>query len=143
LENKIMVAKYLWELGSIIIFVLGTIHLLYTFFTDKFSSKNENLITEMKISYPILTKETTMWKAWLGFNASHSSGAIFIGIINFYLAVKYYSWLQTDNFYFLFNILTIGFYVWLAKKYWFKISFIGISITFICFISSYILTIFK
>ena len=136
-----MITKYLWLLGSVIIFVLGTIHLLYTFFTNKFSSRNENLICEMKTSNPILTKETTMWNAWLGFNASHSGGAIFIGIINFYLAFKYYSWLQADNFYFLFNILTIGFYVWLAKKYWFKIPFIGISITFLCYLLSYILTI--
>lgn len=138
-----MIAKYLWELGSVIIFILGTIHLLYTFFTNKFSSKNENLISEMKTSYPILTKETTIWKAWIGFNASHSSGAIFIGIINFYLSVSYFTWLQTDHFYLIFNILTIGFYLWLAKKYWFKIPFIGVSITFICFTLSYIITILK
>jgi hypothetical protein len=44
------------------------------------------MVEEMKTSFPILTKKTTMWKAWTGFNASHSSGAMFIGIINFYLA---------------------------------------------------------
>ena len=77
-----MITKYLWELGSLIILLLGSIHLFYTFFSNKFSSKNEGLIAEMKISYPILTKETTMWRGWIGFNASHSSGAIFIGIIN-------------------------------------------------------------
>jgi hypothetical protein len=135
-----MTSKYLWELGSLIIGILGAIHLYYTFFTKKFSSKNENLTTEMKSSYPILTKQTTMWKAWIGFNASHSSGAIFIGMINFYLAVKYFSIFQTDHLFFLFNILIVAFYVWLAKKYWFKIPFIGILVTLICFTVSYILT---
>ena len=93
----------------------------------------------MKISYPILTKETTMWRAWIGFNASHSSGAMFIGIINFYLALEYFAAVQSDHFFFIFNLLTIGFYVWLAKKYWFKIPFIGILITLICYILAYIL----
>ena len=135
-----MKSKYLWELGSLVITILGTIHLFYTFFTDKFSSKNEKLIEEMKASFPILTKQTTIWKAWIGFNASHSSGAIFIGIVNFYLAVKYFPIFQTDHFFFLFNILIVGFYVWLAKKYWFKIPFIGLLVTFICFAVSFILT---
>jgi len=135
-----MLAKYLWEIGSIIIVILGSIHLYYTFFTNKFFSRNEKMTEEMKSSSPILTKETTMWNAWIGFNASHSSGAIFIGIINFYLAIQYFTVLQSDNFFFLFNILTIGFYVWLARKYWFKIPFAGLLMTLICFFVSYILT---
>lgn len=136
-----MIAKYLWIFGSLIITVLGTIHLVYTFFTNKFSPRNEKLENEMKMASPILTRQTTMWKAWIGFNASHSSGAMFIGLINFYLAVKDFTILQSDNFFFIFTILTIGFYVWLAKKYWFKIPLTGIIIAFICFTISYILTI--
>ena len=135
-----MLAKYLWEIGSIIIVILGSIHLYYTFFTNKFFSRNEKMIDEMKSPSPVLTKGTTMWNAWIGFNASHSSGAIFIGIINFYLAIQYFTVLQSDNFFFLFNILTIGFYAWLAKKYWFKIPFAGLLMTLICFFVSYILT---
>lgn len=58
-----MKSKYLWELGSLVITILGTIHLFYTLFTDKFSSQNEKLIEDMKASFPILTKQTTIWKA--------------------------------------------------------------------------------
>jgi len=135
-----MIAKYLWEAGSIIIAVFGSIHLYYTFFTNKFSSRNEKVIEEMKTSFLILTKETTIWKAWIGFNASHSSGVIFIGVVNFYLAVQYFTVLQSGHFFFLFNILTMGFYLWLARKYWFKIPLAGILIALVCFIASYILT---
>jgi len=135
-----MIAKYLWGLGSIIIAVFGSIHLYYTFFTNKFSSRNEKVIEEMKTSFLILTKETTFWKAWIGFNASHSSGVIFIGIINFYLAAQYFTVLQSAHFFFIFNILTMGFYAWLARKYWFKIPLAGILIALVCFIVSYILT---
>lgn len=135
-----MTAKYLWIFGALILTVLGTIHLVYTFFTNKFSPRNELFEKEMKITTLVLTKETTMWKAWIGFNASHSAGAMFIGFINLYLAIQYFSLFQSDHFFFIFNIITVGFYLWLAKKYWFKIPFAGITITFICFVISYLLT---
>lgn len=136
-----MVAKYLWILGSLTLIILGTIHLIYTFYTNKFSPRYEKLENEMKLTSPILTRQTTMWNAWVGFNASHSSGAMFIGLINFYIAIRYFSLFQADNLLFLFNILTIGFYVWLAKKYWFKIPLIGITFTLICYIISFIIII--
>ena len=120
---------------------LGAIHLFYTFFSNKFSPRNEKLENEMKETSPVLTKHTSMWDAWIGFNGSHSSGAIFIGLTNMYLAVKYFSLLQTDDAFFVFNILTITFYVWLAKKYWFKIPLTGITLTLICLILSYALII--
>jgi hypothetical protein len=134
-----MIAKYLWIFGSTILIILGAIHLIYTFFTNKFSPRNKNLEKEMKEISPILTRQTTIWNSWIGFNASHSSGAIFIGLINVYLAIRYFTILQTDNLFFLLNILTVCFYVWLAKKYWFKIPLIGIIITLICYIISFVL----
>jgi len=135
-----MTAKYIWEFGSIIFIILGSIHLVYTFFTNKFLSKNEKVMIEMKSSYPILTNETTLWKAWIGFNASHSVGAIFIGVINIYLVHSFIVTLENDLFFFVFNILTVGFYLWLAKKYWFKIPFFGILLTLICYLSAFVIT---
>jgi hypothetical protein len=135
-----MLSKYLWLIGSSIFAIFGTIHLLYTFFTNKFSSKNARLIEEMKSSHPILTNETTVWKAWIGFNASHSSGVIFIGLINIYLALRYFEVLRTDTSFFIFNILTVAFYLWLGYRYWFRIPFTGILVTLACFILSFILS---
>jgi len=137
------IIKYIWEFGSLILLLLGSIHMFYTFFTNKFSSNNENLITEMKKSSPILTNETSIWRAWVGFNASHSSGAIFIGVINFLIAANYFESFLSNNFYYIFNIITILFYLILAKKYWFKVPFIGILITLICYLSVYIIILFN
>jgi len=135
-----MEVKYIWEFGSLVFVILGTIHLFYTFFTDKFSSKNEKVISEMKSSNPILTNETTLWKAWIGFNASHSIGAIFFGLINIYIAHKFFLTLQGDSFFFILNIFIVGFYLWLAKKYWFRIPFFGISLTLFCYLLVLIMT---
>lgn len=135
-----MIEEYLWLLGSIIFIILGSIHLAYTFFTNKFSSKNGQLMKEMKASYPILTKETTMWKAWIGFNASHSIGMLFIGLINFYIAIRYYDTLHADHFFYVMNIIVVAFFVWLGKNYWFKLPFIGVLTTLICYLIAYCIT---
>lgn len=134
-------AKYLWLSGSAIIGVLGAAHLFYTFFSNKFLPRKAELAEEMKSTSPVLTKQTTMWKAWMGFNASHSSGAIFIGMVNIYLAANHFDMLQNSSFLLLFNILTLGFYLWLAKKYWFKIPLRGIGLALICYVTAYVLTI--
>jgi hypothetical protein len=131
-----MLAQLLWIAGASILLVLGTLHLAYTFFTDKFSSRNTNVVEEMKQSFPRLTNKTTLWKAWIGFNASHSVGAIFIGLINIILAVQYFELLKQSFLLLILNIVTIGFYLFLAKRYWFNIPFTGILITLLCFIVS-------
>ncbi|MEP7141709.1 MAG: hypothetical protein ABI707_02505 [Ferruginibacter sp.] len=137
-----MIAKYLWIAGSLPFIVLGTIHLWYTFFTNKFSSGDPGVDEAMKRTTPVLTKQITMWKAWIGFNASHSSGAIYIGVINLILAIRYFAVLQ-DPVFLLLNIVTVLFYLWLAKKYWFSIPFNGILIAACCFIFSAILILYN
>ena len=132
------IAKYLWIIGSLPLIILGMIHLMYTFFTNKFSSRNKVVEQEMKTSFPVLTRATTMWKAWIGFNASHSAGCIYIGVINLIVAIKYEVVLQSKEF-LLLNIVTILFYCWLAEKYWFRIPLIGVLITTCCFIAAGVL----
>lgn len=134
-----MAPKYLWEIGSLILTILGLIHLYFTFFTNQFSSENETVIAAMKTSFMRLTKQTTIWKAWIGFNGSHSLGVVFIGIINFYITVKYFQVFNSDSFYFFFNIFIIGFYAWLAKRYWFTIPFMGLVLVLFCYVVSMIL----
>jgi hypothetical protein len=131
-----MFAMILWLSGSVIFLVLGTLHLYYTFFTNKFKTRNKNTEIEMKNTSPVLTKDTTMWKSWIGFNASHSAGAIFIGLINAILAVQYFSILQNSVSLLLLNCITVIFYLWLAKRYWFSIPFTGILITACCFVTA-------
>jgi len=135
-----MLAKILWFTGSAIFLALGTLHLYYTFFSDKFAARNKAVVTEMKNTSPVLTNETTMWNAWIGFNASHSAGAIFIGLINIILVVQYFLVLQNSLVIQLLNIATLIFYCWLGRKYWFRIPFTGILITTGCFVAASIVT---
>ena len=138
-----MLSKILWLTGSAIFFILGAIHLYYTFFTTKFEPRNRNVVGEMESTSPRLTHETTMWKAWTGFNASHGAGAMFIGLVNILLAVKYFYVIE-DSFLFSFLIIvTSVFYLWLAKKYWFSIPFYSLLIATICFVASPVISFFQ
>ena len=138
-----MIPKILWLSGSAIFLVLGSIHLYYTFFIGKFNSRNKNVMTAMKTTSPVLTPDTTMWNAWIGFNASHSAGIIFIGLINILLTVRYFPVVQNSILIPLLNIVTAIFYLWLGKKYWFKIPFAGALIATCCFIIATILMFFR
>lgn len=71
-----MIAQILLITGSSILGVLGTVHLVYTFYSKKFYAVDRTVTEAMKKSSPRITDETTMWDAWVGFNASHSLGVV-------------------------------------------------------------------
>lgn len=138
-----MVEKYLWIAGSSIFFVLGTIHLIYTFFTNKFSVRDRDTEERMKQTSPVLTKKTTMWKAWVGFNASHSIGAIFFGLTNFIFAFSYFEILQNSTLLLSLTCLISFFYLFLGFKYWFIVPRTGILISSVCFSAAAIIGLTK
>jgi len=138
-----MTAKYLWIIASCIYIILASLHLLYTFFTNKFSVRDPAVEEGMKKTWPVLTHKTTMWKAWIGFNGSHSGGGIFLGVINLYLAVFHFEFLSGSIFILLFTCITSFFYLFLGFKYWFSIPRNGILIASVCFTVATVLIIMK
>lgn len=135
----ITAAQYLWLAGSVLIALLGLLHLRGAFFSNMFATRNPKLRLEMKVSYPMISKDMTMWNAWISFNATHSVAAIFIGVINFYLALRHFHLLLQDHFFFLFSIAAMGFIVWLSIRYWFNTIRIGVAVVFVCYLMSYTL----
>ena len=131
-----MLSKILWLAGSAIFFILGALHLYFIFFTQKLHPRDKNLIDAMKNTSPQLTNQTTTWKAWLGFNAGHSAGVIFIGATNIILDAKDFSVIENSFLFSFCTILAATFYLWLAKKYWFSTPFVAILIAVCCFLGS-------
>jgi hypothetical protein len=137
-----MLSKVLWLAGSAIFVLLGLIHLYYTYFTSRLDPRKPFLIDEMKGDSPRLTAETTIWRAWKGFNASHSAGAIFIGLVNIILSFQRFSVIEDSFWIPLLTILTSVFYVSLAKRYWFSVPFVSLLIATCCFIASPVFSFF-
>ena len=134
-----LIEKLLLVTGSLIILGLGSLHLFYTFFSSMFLPRNPNVEIEMKNTSPRLTRQTTMWKAWIGFNASHSLGAIFFGMINLTMTLAYFPILQSSVVLSTLNCVTLLFYLFLARTYWFRIPFVGILVASVCFMSAFVL----
>ena len=82
-----IVAPWLVAGSSAIVLVLGLMHLLYTFYGPKLLPRDRELQVRMQEVSPVITRQTTMWKAWVGFNASHSYGLILFGAVYGYLAL--------------------------------------------------------
>lgn len=126
-------AKILIVAGASIFGLLGSVHLAYTFFTDKFLPRDRTLIDAMKSTSPVLTRATTMWDAWIGFNASHSLGAIVFAALYLLLAAKHMDILLQSREFVLLGLAAGIAYLCLAHAYWFRIPFIGIAIATSCF----------
>ncbi len=134
-----MIVTILLTTGSVIIGVLGLMHLLYTFRSNKFEPRDPDLGRRLREISPVLTAETTMWKAWIGFNASHSLGAILFAVFYGYLALFRLNFLLSSPFLVTLSLITLGSYVLLAKVYWFKIPLAGITISTVLFLAGYLL----
>lgn len=116
------------------ILLLGLVHLLYTFHGTKLHPRDPQLTAALKEASPVLTRQTTMWKAWVGFNASHSFGAILFGTVYGYLAVLHGPFLFQSQFLLGLGLLLLVGYVLLGKFYWFSIPFRGIVLATLLYI---------
>lgn len=109
-----------------IVLALGAIHLCYTFFGNAFSPRDAGLEARMKAVSPRLTREITMWNAWIGFNASHSLGAMLFGALYAYMAIARPAVLFGSLFLLALGLAFLAALLALARVYWFRIPFRGI-----------------
>ena len=136
----IAIAPTLVAASAVIILLLGLLHLLYTFRGQKLHPRDAALETRMKEVSPVLTRGTTMWKAWVGFNASHSYGASLFGLVYGYLAVAQSSlFFQSPFLLFVGLFLLVGYAV-LARVYWFSVPFRGIVFATALYVAALVIT---
>ena len=125
--------------SALVLLVLGSIHLLYTFRGPKLRPRDEALQVRMQEVSPVLTRDTTMWKAWVGFNASHSMGAMLFGLVYGYLAIEQAALVFESTFLAVLGLVFLLGYALLGKLYWFRIPFGGVLISLTCYIAAYAL----
>ena len=134
----VALAPLLVAASATIILLLGLVHLVYTFHGRKLHPRDADLETRLKEVSLVLTRETTMWRAWVGFNASHSFGAILFGAVYGYLAVVHSAFLFQSPFLLLLGLLFLAGYVFLGKLYWFSVPFRGIVLATVLYVAALI-----
>jgi hypothetical protein len=120
-------------LSAAIILALGIIHLVYTFWDPKLTPRDPAVQISMSATAPVISRETTMWKAWIGFNASHGLGAILFGLVYGYLALVHPGFLFQSRFLLVVGFLSLGSYALLAKVYWFSVPFTALLVALACY----------
>ena len=131
-----MAAKILMVLSASICFTLGIVHLVYTFWGPLLTPRDPALQISMSQIAPVLTKETTMWRCWLGFNVSHSMGLILFGLVFGFLALAHGKLLFHSPFLLVVGLAMLGGFVVLCKVYFFSSPLTSISISLACYVAS-------
>jgi hypothetical protein len=131
-----MAARVLMVVSASIAFTLGVVHLVYTFWGPNLTPRDSALEISMRQISPVITKETTIWRCWVGFNASHSMGLILFGLIFGFLAAAHGQLLFHSLFLLVVGLAMLGGFVVLSKIYFFSAPFAGMSVALACYIAS-------
>ena len=115
--------------------LLGSIHLLYTFWGNKLAPRDPAVQAAMSATQMVLTQETTVWRAWVGFNVSHSVCAAFFGLVFGFLATFHPELLFRSAYLQLLGLIVLACFVILAKLYWFSIPLLGVSVALGCYLA--------
>jgi hypothetical protein len=139
-RESILAARILMVLSASIVLTLGVVHLVYTFWGPSFTPRDPALQISMRQISPVLTEETTMWRCWVGFNASHSMGLILFSLVFGYLALAHSQLLFQSPFLLVVGLAMLGGVGVLCKVYFFSAPLTGIGISLACYVASIVLS---
>jgi hypothetical protein len=131
-----LAARILMVLSASIVFTLGVFHFVYTFWGPYLTPRDPALKIAMSQISPVITKETTMWRCWVGLNASHSMGLVLFGLVFGYLALVHGQLLFQSTFLLVVGLAMLCGFVVLCKLYFFSGPLRGISISLACYVAS-------
>jgi hypothetical protein len=122
--------KYLFVAGAIPFLALGIAHIVYTLMDARrprrIAPRDPDLVARMQGGALILTKQTTVWRAWIGFNLSHGLGVVLFGGALLYLAALHFDPVRRAAPELLVAAPVIAaVYLILSLRYWFSIPAIG------------------
>jgi hypothetical protein len=129
-------------LGGAVFGVLGALHAIYTLLDlrkpQRLVPVDPAVAQAMANSALRLSRGgTDMWRAWIGFNFSHSLGILIVGVLGVSAGAR----IRTLPFGMMPALTLIGcIYLVLALLYWFRIPAIGITIGTGCFAAAWILS---
>lgn len=89
-----MLAQILIASGAALLGLLGTIHIIATFFTNKLDPREPATIAAMKATGLVLGGRTSLWNAWVGLNAILGLFLLLFAATYLLLAVRHMSLLR-------------------------------------------------
>src|SRR5258708_21291170 len=120
-----MLARSLMVGSAAILLALGTLHLVYTFWGPALRPRDPAVQALMSQTHLVLTRQTTMWRAWIGFNASHSMGAMLFRLVFGYLPLLPVQLLLRSPLLLIFGGVMLVGIVGLAQRYSFSVPLLS------------------
>jgi hypothetical protein len=135
-------SRSLYLAGALPFFVLGIAHALATprapADVKGLSPSDPQLAEAMTRSGLRLTRRTDMWRAWVGFNLSHSLGAVIFAAFVFVTGRSAPAFAAEAHIGIPFALVVAAVYLWLARLYWFRTPFLGCLLSVVLFLAAWI-----
>lgn len=136
-------SRYLFLVGALPFVLLGLAHALATPRTTAepkgLSPRDPALREAMSKETLLLTRRTNMWLAWVGFNLSHSLGAVLFAGVVLLIGRSPASFQAQAGVFLPLTVVVSGLYLVLGLRYWFRTPIIGVALSGVCFVASSIL----
>ena len=134
-------SRYLFLAGAAPFLVLGLAHALATPLatTDRkgLSPSDPALAEAMARGRALLTNRTDLWRCWVGFNLSHSLGAVAFGAFVLVVGRSAPSYAAQAAFCGPLAVAVSGAFLALGLRYWFRTPIVGCAFAFACFALSW------
>ena len=134
-----MLALILFAAGGAIFASLGTLHLILTFRGTKLHPHDDAVRAAMQATTMRITRDTSLWNAWIGFNASHSLGAMVFGAFVLLLALGHGDFLRSAPAFAWLAFANAAVWLAVAQRYWFRIPRNGLALSTLCFLAAAVL----
>lgn len=136
-------SRYVFLAGSAPYIVLGVAHAFATPSNPDrpkgLSPRDPQLGEAMAKTALVLTRRTDMWKAWVGFNLSHSLGVVLFGVFVVLVGRSELAFEMDGPVFLPLAVLVSTGYLALAARFWFRTPIIGCALSVFLFCLSWIL----
>lgn len=136
-------SRYLFLVGALPFVVLGMAH---AFATPRLPAESKGLSPRdpalreaMAKETVLLTRRTNLWLAWVGFNLSHSLGAVLFGAVVLLVGRSPASFRAEAGVFVPLAVVVSGLYLRLGLRYWFRTPIVGIALSGACFVAAWVL----
>jgi len=130
-----MLAQILIAVSAGILLALGIGHLFITFVGPMLMPRDRSLRAAMTGVPLVISRRTDMWRAWIGFNATHSFALILFGLVYGHLAITRADVLFDDPVLLAVGFATLAGLLVLARLYFFAGPVLGVSIALGCYLA--------
>ena len=124
-----MIFQILFVIGAMPLILLGGMHLYFTVKDNRHPRFivpcSTKLIRDMQAEPLRLTSETDMWRAWIGFNISHSIAVLLVGVGTLYLGWVHPQLVASDILMLWASPVLAWVFVILSRCFWFSKPFQG------------------